>query len=329
MATDTTPAEGLAPVFFPAYAAVNVKQHMLIDLSLERPNYSKWKAFFTALCGKYGLGHINGTVPARPADPLWSRTDACVRGWMYNSADDDVLDLAMEPDQDGRALYISIEALFQANKESRAVVLEQEFHNLSQGDLSIDAYAQQLKRTADALREVGHTVSPAQLVLNLLHGLNPCFANTADIIANTSPLPDFKSATNMLCVKELRLDTEHKEASASALAVSTAPSCMSPAIPPPPPAMGAVARAKGAVAAGTVVLGATSSTVAVGATSSRVAVANHPSQLVLGFATTPGLVHGLLSSNSGRLLCLLHSRPTPPLRHRSSMPQVLLQAAGI
>ena len=178
---------------------------------------------------KASLGHINGTVPARPADPLWSRTDACVRGWMYNSADDDVLDLAMEPDQDGRALYISIEALFQANKESRAVVLEQEFHDLSQGDLSIDAYAQQMKRTANALREVGHTVSPTQLVLNLLRGLNPRFANTADIIANTSPLPDFKSATNMLRVKELRLDTENKEASASALAVSTAPSCTSPA----------------------------------------------------------------------------------------------------
>jgi hypothetical protein len=201
-----------------------------IDLSLERPNFSKWKAFFTALCGKYGLlGHINGTVAARPADPMWSQPDACVRGWMYNSADDAVLDLAMEPDQDARALYVSIEALFQANKESRAVVLEQEFYNLSQGDLSIDAYAQQMKRTADALREVGHTVSPAQLVLNLLRGLNPRFANMADIIANTSPLPDFKSATNMLRVKELRLGTENKEASASALAVSTAPSSTSPA----------------------------------------------------------------------------------------------------
>jgi hypothetical protein len=226
MANEITGADGLALVFFLAYAAVNVKQHVPIDLSLERPNYSKWKAFFTALYGKYGLlGHINGTVAARPQDPTWSQPDACVRGWMYNSAADVVLHLVMEPDQDACALYVSIEALFQANKESRAVVLEQEFHNLSQGDLSIDAYAQQMKRTADALREVGHTVSPAQLVLNLLRGLNPRFANTVDIISNTSPLPDFKSATNMLRVKELRLGTENKEASASSLAVSIAPSC--------------------------------------------------------------------------------------------------------
>jgi hypothetical protein len=94
------------------------------------------------------LGHINGMVAARPADPLWSQPDACVRGWMYNSADDAVLDLAMEPDQDARALYVSIEALFQANKESHVVVLEQEFHNLSQGDL----FHRRLRLAAEAHR---------------------------------------------------------------------------------------------------------------------------------------------------------------------------------
>jgi hypothetical protein len=225
LGSGTTPAFGDAA--YAAYAAVNVKQHVPISLSLERPNFSKWEAFFTALCGKYELlGHINGTVAARPADPSWSQPDACVHGWMYGSVDDAVLDLAMEPAQDARALYVSIEVLFQANKESRAIVLEQEFHNMSQGDLSVDAYAQQLKRTADALREVGHTVSPAQLVLNLLRGLNARFATTADIIANTTLLPNFKSATNMLCVKELRLGTEQKAASTSALVVSTA-SCTS------------------------------------------------------------------------------------------------------
>lgn len=56
------------------------------------------------------------------------------------------------------------------------------------------------------------------------------FANTADIIANTTPLLDFKVATNMLHVKELRLGlgNEGKETSASALAVSTVSSCTSP-----------------------------------------------------------------------------------------------------
>ena len=104
--------DALAP-FFAAYASVNMKQHVPITLSLERPNYSKWKAFFTTLCAKYLLlGHIDGTEAARPADPTWSQPDACIRGWMYGSIDDTVLDLVMEPDQDARALYVSIEALF-------------------------------------------------------------------------------------------------------------------------------------------------------------------------------------------------------------------------
>jgi hypothetical protein len=134
---------------------------------------------------------------------------------MYGSIDDVVLDLAMEANQDARALYVSVEALFQANKEPRAIVLGEEFHTMSQGDLSVDAFA--------------------QLVLNLLRGINPRFATTADIIANTTPLPDFKSATNMLCVKELRLGTERKEAYASALAASTTPSCTSSSCRSTPP----------------------------------------------------------------------------------------------
>lgn len=98
---------------------------------------------------------------------------------------------------------------------------------MSQGDLSVDAYAQQMKHTIDTLREVGHPVTAPQLVLNLLRGINPHFANTADIIAGTSPLPDFKSTTNTLRVKELCLATEGKEASASALATTTVSSCTS------------------------------------------------------------------------------------------------------
>ena len=223
-----TLGDATAPSFFAAYAAVNVKQHIPIALSLECPNFTRWKAFFTALCAKYGLlGHVDGTVPARPTDPIWSQPDACIRGWMYGSVDDTVLDLAMEPDQDARALYVSIEALFQANKEPRAIALGEEFHTMVQGDLSVDAFAQKMKHTADALREVGHPISPAQLVLNLLRGVNSRFATTADIIAGTVPLPDFTAATNVLRVKELRLGSEQKAASTSALVASTTSSCTS------------------------------------------------------------------------------------------------------
>jgi hypothetical protein len=97
----------------------------------------------------------------------------------------------MASDQTARALYMAIRDLFQANQEPRAVILNQEFASLSQGDLPIEAYASQLKQTADALRDVGHPILDRQLVLNLLNSINPRLANTADIIANTRPLPTF------------------------------------------------------------------------------------------------------------------------------------------
>ena len=218
-----------APIFVNPYASVSVRRHVPFNLSLERPNYSKWRAFFTAMCAKFGLlGHIDGTVATCPNDLTWSQPDACVRRWIYGCVDDTVLDLAMEPDQTAHSLFVEIDNLFQANKESRAVILEQEFHNLLQGDLSIDAYAQHMKQTADALREVGHGVSGPQLVLNLLRGLNPRFANTADIIANSTVLPDFKSATNMRRLKEIHLGNEGKTSSDTALAASTTSTCTSP-----------------------------------------------------------------------------------------------------
>jgi hypothetical protein len=65
-------SDSLVPVFVTSYASVNVKTHVPIELDLRLPNY-KWNAFFTAMCGKFGLlGHIDGTIVARPVDPTWT-----------------------------------------------------------------------------------------------------------------------------------------------------------------------------------------------------------------------------------------------------------------
>jgi hypothetical protein len=211
------------------------------------------------------------------------------------------------------------------NKEPHAIVLGEEFHTMSQGDLSVDAFAQQMKQTADALREVGHTIPPAQLVLNLLRGINPRFATTADIIANTIPLPDFKSATNMLRVKELRLGTEHKEASASALATSTTSSCTSSSCrsTPSTSTRGGGGKGKGAKSRGGCGATALAAALVVGATSSDQhhqelsAGARVLSRLVLGFAITPGPPRGPISNSRGRRRRSSRGRRRRLLRRRT------------
>jgi uncharacterized membrane protein YgcG len=61
-----------------------------------------------------------------------------------------------------------------------------------------------MKATTDTLRDVSRTITDSELVLNLLRGLNPCFAGTADI-ADSHPLSDFATTREKLVLKELRL----------------------------------------------------------------------------------------------------------------------------
>ena len=91
---------------------------------------------------------------------------------------------------------------------------------MRQGDLSIHEYCQRMKTVADALSDVGHAVSPSQLVLNLLHGLNLHFSSTADNIADTTlQQPDFNTTPKKLVLKELCLANEGKVSSESTLLI--------------------------------------------------------------------------------------------------------------
>ncbi|XP_052146334.1 uncharacterized protein LOC127765463 [Oryza glaberrima] len=217
-------------IFVNLYATVNVKIHIPITLELKHPNFNKWKTFFTSMCGKFGLlPHIDGTAPPRPEDSTWAQTDCCVRGWLFGSVSDAILNVVMEPDQTARDLWLAIDDLFQANKEPRAIYLSHEFHSMTQGDMPIADYCQKVKTAADALCDVGHPVTKSQLVLNLLSGLNSCFSSTADNIASAPVLPSFTSAHNTLLLKELRIANAHKVQAETAMVVaaSSANACTS------------------------------------------------------------------------------------------------------
>jgi hypothetical protein len=209
------------------YATVSLKSHVPITLEIKNSNYSKWASYFKSLCGKFGLKpHIDGTLTADPTDPNWDQADCCVKSWILGSVNDSVLDLAMDNDnQSTHALWVTIENIFRANKEPRTIFLNHEFHSMQQGDSNIASYCQRMKTIADALRDVDHPVKDSELILNLLRGLNPHFSNTADIIANNTPLPTFVVARDMLTLKELRLANDDKAAASTTL---VATGCTSP-----------------------------------------------------------------------------------------------------
>ena len=187
------------------FATVNVKSHVPVTLELRAGNYTKWSTYFKAMCGKFGLlKHIDGTAAPAAPDDTWIQTDCCVRSWLYGSVSESVLDFAMAPDQTARQLWVAIDAHFTANRAPRCIYLSHEFHNINQGDLSVEDYGQKVKQAADRLRDAGEQVAESTLVLNLLRGANPKFSTTCDFIAGT-PGMTFATALDQLALKELRL----------------------------------------------------------------------------------------------------------------------------
>jgi hypothetical protein len=189
-----------------------------MTLELRPSNYTKWSTAFHAMCGKFRLLSHLAVVSPPPTDDAWVQADFCIRSWIFGTVSDSVLNLAMTGDQQTAGqLWTAITDLYQANKAPRAIFLSHEFHSMTQGDSSIDAYCLRMKEAAANLRDVGQTITKPNLILNLLRGLNEKYQSVADNIAAQEPLT-FAVARNQLLLKELRLTNEDKVRAASALA---------------------------------------------------------------------------------------------------------------
>jgi hypothetical protein len=213
----------------PSYATISAKSHVPIQLEMQSSNYSRWAFFFKSMCDKFRLRHhIDGSAPPSPRDPVWDQADCCVRSWIFGTVDDAVLSLAVDGDDlTACDIWVTIEGLFRANQAPRAIFHLHEFHSMTQGDDTIDAYAERMRKKAADLRDVGHAVPEPQLVLNLLRGVNKPFSGTANDIVNAAVLPDFTAALDMLRLKELRLANEAKMTAASTMLAASS-SCSSP-----------------------------------------------------------------------------------------------------
>ncbi|GKB72181.1 retrovirus-related pol polyprotein from transposon TNT 1-94, partial [Tanacetum coccineum] len=114
----------------------------------------------------------------------------------------------------------ALKDIFQHNKNSRAVYLEQQFFNTQLDDFpNVSAYCQEHKMLADQLSNVGAPVTNQRLVLQLITGLNESYDDVATIIQHTNPLPPFYEARSKLILKETR---KAKQATTAAITAGTA-----------------------------------------------------------------------------------------------------------
>ncbi|GJY88063.1 protein kinase, ATP binding site-containing protein, partial [Tanacetum coccineum] len=109
-------------------------------------------------------------------------------------------------------LWDHLEKLFHDNKDARAINLDNELHSLKIGNMSINNYCTKCKSMADGLKNLGSSVSEKNLVIYAVNGLDSRFATIVEIIRHREPLPSFKTARNMLLLKESTLNNVAKHA---------------------------------------------------------------------------------------------------------------------
>ncbi|KAL4558896.1 hypothetical protein LXL04_037101 [Taraxacum kok-saghyz] len=195
--------------FHPAFTVTIVKNSIPILLDRTNSHYAAWVELFTIqACASNVLDHIDSKTP-RPADidnPTWTRLDAVVKQWIYSTISADLIQTIMKPGATAKELWDRLTEIFQDNKVTRVVYLEEQFNStLLDAFSNVAEYCDRLKFIADQLANVGNPISETKMVLQLVAGLNKGEYDTvATLIQQADPLPSFNKASSQLLLEETR-----------------------------------------------------------------------------------------------------------------------------
>ncbi|CAN6229284.1 unnamed protein product [Urochloa humidicola] len=196
---------------------INIQSRVPIVLDLDEANYTAWARAFSAVFGQYGLGdHVDGTV-APQGDSDWVQNDCAIVSWLYNRLATDILTAVSSNDDTAYSLWRGVRDIFHTNRSSRAVYVNSEFRSLIQGDMTVLAYCTRMKALADRLGNLGTPITNADLIQNIIRGLNPRLHHYVPHLTSRKRLPAFHKARSMLQTEELRLAESAKLQAASAL----------------------------------------------------------------------------------------------------------------
>ena len=138
-----------------------------IVLDTSSTNYSHWHGLFLNTLGKYTIAnHILSDDVLD--DEEWRCMDCTMNSWIYATVSPELLEIIMVLNVTAREVWLCLEQQFLSNQETRALILDIEFQNFVQGDLSVMDYFCWLKAMADALADLGEPVTDQTLVLSVL-----------------------------------------------------------------------------------------------------------------------------------------------------------------
>ncbi|XP_074267321.1 uncharacterized protein LOC141590649 [Silene latifolia] len=195
------------PAYHPAYSVSNIKNFVQITLENENVHYASWAELFLNTARAFDvLDHISPPKGAAiNKDDQWDRLDAIVKQWIYSTISLDLLHTILEPGATAQQAWDRIKDIFNDNKNSHAVMLEQQFTNIHMDNYpNVSSYCQALKMIADQLANVGTPVSDTRLVLQLVTHVSDGYDGIATLIQQSDPLPPFYKARSMLALEESR-----------------------------------------------------------------------------------------------------------------------------
>ncbi|KAL9248395.1 hypothetical protein vseg_021720 [Gypsophila vaccaria] len=212
------------PFFHPAFGVSSIKNYVVIVLELDNVQYDIWAELFLNTAKAFEVHHLlvdpadSDPAPSTADKALWARLDTIVKQWLYATISDDLLQTVVESGPTVKQTWDRIKALFNDNKNSRAILLEQQFSTTHMDNFpTVSSYFQALKRLADQLKNVGSPVSDDRLVIHMVTNLSPGYDNIVAFIQQCDPLPLFIKAQSMLALEETRQAKAHSPSNAVAM----------------------------------------------------------------------------------------------------------------
>jgi hypothetical protein len=186
----------------------NIWSLVSIVLDPASSHYPRWRGQVLLTLQRYALtNHILDDIVAPPS-PAWSLMDTMVLSWLHDTITAELQDIICDQAHTGHQAWLALEEQFLGNRDAQALHLDSQFHQFSQGDLSVGEYYRHMNGLADSLRDRGESVANRTLVLNLLRGLNPRYGHLKALIKRIVPFPTFHVVRNELLLEELTMTIE-------------------------------------------------------------------------------------------------------------------------
>lgn len=195
-------------ILHPSLTVTNIKDHIPIQLELEKGLYSTWSQLFKTHCKAYRvLDHIipSSIDAAGSSTPSMADKEEWVLTWIYGSISRTLLLSVIIKADTAQKAWDALQDLFQDDKKTTALYLEDQFTHVELSQFAdVSAYCLHSKSLADQLDNVGAPVSDQRLVLQLIKGLSTTYDEMATALVQQDPLPTFHQARLKLILHERR-----------------------------------------------------------------------------------------------------------------------------